>query len=221
MSSLKMSYCYLAFRTNVLLNYVVQDICPITVQMKVSPCNTRQKHSLTTPSLACLPVPHWLSKHLRQTVKMIAAYFLSDHKCSERYHLLCWTATPLSLVPEQQRLQIPVHRYNCGASNNWHIMLECNTLGYCRKTMASTTGVNKEPHAFQQCPCLLWKNIRNFILLVSFFFCSGWLDSTLPAEIQESPSKPVSHLISSRLCPSTAGCSPPPMSSIFVCLLPS
>ena len=30
-----------------------------------------------------------------------------------------------------------------------------------------------------------------------------------------------SHLISSRLCPSTAGCSPPSMSSIFVCLLPS
>ena len=28
-----------------------------------------------------------------------------------------------------------------------------------------------------------------------------------------------SHLISSRLCPSTAGCSPPSMSSIFVCLL--
>ena len=32
---------------------------------------------------------------------------------------------------------------------------------------------------------------------------------------------PESHLISSRLCPSTAGCSPPSMSSIFVCLLPS
>ena len=31
----------------------------------------------------------------------------------------------------------------------------------------------------------------------------------------------LSHLISSRLCPSTAGCSPPSMSSIFVCLLPS
>ena len=31
----------------------------------------------------------------------------------------------------------------------------------------------------------------------------------------------ISHLISSRLCPSTAGCSPPSMSSIFVCLLPS
>ena len=31
----------------------------------------------------------------------------------------------------------------------------------------------------------------------------------------------VKHLISSRLCPSTAGCSPPSMSSIFVCLLPS
>ena len=30
-----------------------------------------------------------------------------------------------------------------------------------------------------------------------------------------------SHLISSRLCPSTAGCSPPSMSSIVVCLLPS
>ena len=33
--------------------------------------------------------------------------------------------------------------------------------------------------------------------------------------------RPSSHLISSRLCPSTAGCSPPSMSSIFVCLLPS
>ena len=33
--------------------------------------------------------------------------------------------------------------------------------------------------------------------------------------------KHYSHLISSRLCPSTAGCSPPSMSSIFVCLLPS
>ena len=31
----------------------------------------------------------------------------------------------------------------------------------------------------------------------------------------------LSHLISFRLCPSTAGCSPPSMSSIFVCLLPS
>ena len=29
----------------------------------------------------------------------------------------------------------------------------------------------------------------------------------------------VTHLISSRLCPSTTGCSPPSMSSIFVCLL--
>ena len=28
-------------------------------------------------------------------------------------------------------------------------------------------------------------------------------------------------IISSRHCPSTAGCSPPSMSSIFVCLLPS
>ena len=36
-----------------------------------------------------------------------------------------------------------------------------------------------------------------------------------------SRTSPRSHLISSRLCPSTAGCSPPSMSSIFVCLLPS
>ena len=31
----------------------------------------------------------------------------------------------------------------------------------------------------------------------------------------------IADLISSRLCPSTAGCSPPSISSIFVCLLPS
>ena len=38
-------------------------------------------------------------------------------------------------------------------------------------------------------------------------------------ERERERSDHLSHLISSRLCPSTAGCSPPSMSSIFVCLL--
>ena len=68
--------------------------------------------------------------------------------------------------------------------------------------------------------------IQNYVEMRDYEKAIGFVDllqctAQNEATMQLFQDRNSSHLISSRLCPSTAGCSPPSMSSIFVCLLPS
>ena len=140
----------------------------------------------------------------------------------------------------QQQTAIAIYRLNSMIHyNSFPLFLVPANSGIevscITRTSLSVAGLSRSPVSKSAQNCSLISSVHGVVGVYTFMMAMKRLSLTRRQNFISLSFKPMvrlgiclgacvhhtSHLISSRLCPSTAGCSPPPMSSIFVCLLPS